>query len=138
MPDKTKRKRRTKAEMEAFRQAVRGIVEADPPMTVRHAFYLSEVAGIVEKEESGYNAVGRALLWLRRNGELSWRHITDGTRQRYKAKTSSCVEDALRETARLYRRSLWDDQDAYVEIWCEKDTLTGVLWPVVHQWDVSL
>jgi hypothetical protein len=137
MPPK-RRKRKTNEELAAFREAIRGIVMRDPPMTVRHTFYLASVAGLVEKTEAGYDAVGKALLWLRRNGRLPWSHIRDGTRQRDKAKTFSSVEQAVEETARLYRRSLWRDQAAHVEIWCEKDTLTGVLWPVVSEWDVPL
>jgi hypothetical protein len=33
---------------------------------------------------------------------------------------------------------LWDEQDAYVEIWCEKDTLAGVLLAETERWDVPL
>ncbi len=37
-----------------------------------------------------------------------------------------------------YRRSLWDDQDAYVEIWLEKDALAGVVYQETGRWDVPL
>jgi hypothetical protein len=42
----------------------------------------------------------------------------------------------LSETARLYRKPLWRDGDDYIEIWCEKDALAGVIYPVVY--DVPL
>ena len=45
---------------------------------------------------------------------------------------------ALDNTVRTYRRSLWDQQDAYVEIWLEKDALSGVLYDVTAEWDVPL
>ena len=48
------------------------------------------------------------------------------------------MQDALEETARLYRKSLWADADAYVEIWLEKDALSGVVYPVTSQFDVPL
>src|SRR5262249_48885635 len=35
-------------------------------------------------------------------------------------------------------RSLWDNQDAYVEVWLEKDALAGGLYEVTEQWDVPL
>lgn len=38
----------------------------------------------------------------------------------------------------FYRRALWDDQSAYVEVWSEKDALTGVLYEVTGRWDVPL
>jgi hypothetical protein len=33
---------------------------------------------------------------------------------------------------------VWDDQDAYVEIWTEKDALAGVLLEETRTWDVPL
>jgi hypothetical protein len=48
------------------------------------------------------------------------------------------VEEALKETARLYRKDLWRDADSYVEIWLEKDALSGVLYPVTSLFDVPL
>jgi len=44
----------------------------------------------------------------------------------------------LKETARLYRKALWADADAYVEIWLEKDALSGVVYPVTAMFDVTL
>src|SRR5215472_8833146 len=50
----------------------------------------------------------------------------------------SSVEQALRDTAAFYRKSLWTDADAYVEIWLEKDALAGVVYPVTSMYDVPL
>src|SRR5262245_8504010 len=55
-----------------------------------------------------------------------------------KPRTFNSVEDALRETAAFYRKSLWTDADAYVEIWLEKDALSGVIYPVTSMYDVPL
>jgi hypothetical protein len=44
----------------------------------------------------------------------------------------------LIESARLYRKSLWNDARACVEIWIEKDALSGVIWPVTNKFDVPL
>jgi hypothetical protein len=55
-----------------------------------------------------------------------------------KPKTYSSMEQALRRTAETYRRSLWDNQPVYVEIWLEKDALAGVLYEVTQHWDVPL
>ena len=58
-------------------------------------------------------------------------------RQR-KPRTFSSVEEALRDTAAFYRKSLWTDADCYVEIWLEKDALSGVIYPVTSMYDVPL
>ena len=55
-----------------------------------------------------------------------------------KPRTFDGVEQALADTARLYRKALWSDADAYVEVWCEKDALAGVILPVTSAYDVPL
>ena len=45
-------------------------------------------------------------------------------------------KQALEDTARLYRKALWADADAYVEIWLEKDALAGVIYPITDVYDV--
>jgi len=55
-----------------------------------------------------------------------------------KPRTFNSVEDALRETAAFYRKNLWRDADSYVEIWLEKDALSGVVYPVTSIYDVPL
>src|SRR5262245_22871747 len=107
-------------------------------MTVRQVFYQATVGGIVEKAESGYNKVQTDLVLLRRSGELPYDWLADNTRWQRKPTTFDSVEDALRETARFYRKNLWRDADSYVEIWLEKDALSGVLYPVTSMFDVPL
>jgi hypothetical protein len=133
-----KRQRSTKAEVEQRRQDFFDIVQAGQPMTVRQVFYQATVRGIVEKAESGYAKVQNDLTLMRRNGELPYGWLADNTRWQRKPKTYDSVADALQETARLYRKSLWTDADAYVEIWLEKDALSGVILPVTAQYDVPL
>src|SRR5262249_29192485 len=48
------------------------------------------------------------------------------------------VQDAIEATAKLYRKNLWYDADTYVEVWCEKDALAGVIYPITSKYDVPL
>jgi hypothetical protein len=75
---------------------------------------------------------------MRRAGELPYDWLADNTRWQRKPRTFDSVEDALKETARFYRKNLWTDADAYVEIWLEKDALAGVIYPVTSMYDVPL
>jgi hypothetical protein len=52
--------------------------------------------------------------------------------------TYNSIEHLLENTARTYRRALWDNQNAYVEIWIEKDALAGVVYDVCREYDVPL
>ncbi len=133
-----KRRRSTKAEVEARREALLTIIEAGQPMTVRQVFYQATVHGLVEKAESGYTKVQTDLTLMRRSGALPYSWLADNTRWQRKPRTFNSVEQALRETAQLYRKNLWRDADAYVEVWLEKDALSGVLWPITSMYDVPL
>ena len=135
---KRKRNRATKAGVEQRRRAVFDIVEAMRPMTVRQVFYQATVHGLVEKAQSGYVKVRDDLTLMRRAGELPYSWLADNTRWQMKPDTFNNVEEALEETARLYRKSLWADADSYVEIWLEKDALSGVVYPITSRYDVPL
>src|SRR5215469_6725067 len=133
-----KRARATKAEVAARREALLDIIEAGRPMTVRQVFYQATVHGLVEKAESGYGKIQTDLTVMRRAGELPYDWLADNTRWQRKPRTFDSVEDALKETARFYRKNLWTDADAYAEIWLEKDALSGVIYPVTSMYDVPL
>src|SRR5262245_41768556 len=108
------------------------------PMTVRQVFYQATVHGLVEKAESGYAKVQTDLTLMRRAGDLPYDSLADNTRWQRKPRTYSSVEQALRDTAAFYRKSLWTDADSYVEIWLEKDALSGVIYPITSMFDVPL
>jgi hypothetical protein len=133
-----KRDRATKLEMQARLEGLWSIVEAMRPMTVRQVFYQATVRHIVEKTEQGYSKVQIALANMRRARAMPYDWIVDFTRWQRKPRTFRDVEHALEETARFYRKSLWAQAKSYVEIWLEKDALSGVILPVTSKYDVPL
>ena len=133
-----KRRRSTKAEVEQRRESLLDIVSEMQPMTVRQVFYQATVRSIIEKTEAGYTKVQTDLALMRRAGELPYEWLADNTRWQRKPRTFNSVEEALKQTAQLYRKNLWASADAYVEIWLEKDALAGVVWPVTAAYDVPL
>jgi hypothetical protein len=133
-----KRKRATRAEMFARFDAIFDIVAEIQPCSVRQAYYQAVVRAIIDKTETDYDKVQTALVKLRRGGRIPYGWITDGTRWRSKPTTYSSVQEALNRTAQLYRKALWDNVDAYVEVWLEKDALSGVVNRVTSEYDVGL
>jgi hypothetical protein len=108
------------------------------PCTVRQVFYQAVVRGHVEKSETAYEKVQRALLTLRRTGALPYSAITDGSRSYYEPDTFDGLQDALEHTAHLYRRNLWADVGRRVEFWLEKEALRGVVSPITWRHAVPL
>ena len=113
--------------MTAIRESLYAILADDHPQTVRGTFYQATVAGSVPKTDknAGYPTVQRLLVEMRRSGEIPYSWIADSTRWMRKPTTWSSAEEALRNTARTYRRALWDGASTRVEVWVEKEALAG-------------
>lgn len=133
-----KRIRRTRNEIDRLKAVVITVLEEIQPATVRQTFYQLVSRGELSKTEQSYKGLGRLLVNMRRAGELPFSWLADNTRWMRKPASHESLGDLLHDTARLYRRSVWSDQEAYVEVWLEKDALSGVLMPVTARWDVPL
>ena len=133
-----KRNRRSKAEMHQLDEALLALLFEDHPQTVRGVFYQAVVRWLVEKTEAAYRVVQRELVLLRARGELPWDFIADSTRWMRKPNSYDDMAEALNDASRFYRKALWNDQSAYVEVWMEKDAIAGVVYEVTEEWDVPL
>ncbi|MCJ2060116.1 hypothetical protein MKL09_26745 [Methylobacterium sp. J-048] len=134
-----KRSRRSKSDVSDLKQAIYDIVAADQPMTVRQVFYQLVHRGLIEKSEAQYQqTVVRLLTTMRIEGELPFAWIVDHSRRRLVTATQTSMAEAVEDTARFYRKSALRDAPAYVEIWVEKDALSGIMWDVTSVYDVPL
>lgn len=134
----TVKQRRTNAELAIVDDAIIAAVESEHPVTLRGVFYRVVSAGAVEKTEHGYRLIGRELLKLRRAGAIRYDWITDGTRWINKPDSYDNLDQMLEDAAASYRRALWRGQPAEVQVYSEKDAISGVILPVTHRWDVPL
>jgi hypothetical protein len=138
-PRPIKRVRRTKATVTSIRDAIRDILESDHPQTVRQVFYALTVRGAISKAEIEYkHTVIRLLVDMREAGEIPFDWIADNTRWMRKPTTYVGLDACLNAAANLYRRDLWAAMPIYVEVWCEKDALAGVLIEETKPYDVPL
>jgi hypothetical protein len=75
---------------------------------------------------------------MREDDQLPWGWIADNTRWVRRDTMFTSKEDALRRWAAAYRRDLWASQDNHVEVWCESDSIAGVLDPVTRPMGAGL
>jgi hypothetical protein len=134
-----KRERRTKEEMRSIKDAIIDILEKDNPQTVRQVFYALTVRGVIRKEEIEYQrTVVRLLTAMRLAEEIPYEWIADNTRWMRKPRSYTGLDACLDATSSFYRRNLWAAMPVYVEVWCEKDALAGVLMTETEVYDVPL
>jgi len=125
--------------MDDLKRAILDVVGEDPPMTVRQVFYQLVARGIIEKTEQAYQGtVIRLMTDLRLSGDLPFDSVVDESRRCRLTQTFDSITDALNQTVKYYRRSALAQASDYIEVWCEKDALGGILWDVTSNYDVPL
>ncbi len=133
------RRERATAQQMSFRyRALVEIVTEAAPTGVRFVYYRAVSKGIVPKNDNGYVKVQRALMYLRENGIIPWTSIVDSSRWMRKPETWGSVEEMLADAASSYRRDLWRTADTRVEVWCESESVAGVIGSETFHWDVPL
>ncbi len=136
------KRRSTRAEVKSFRSKLFELVREAQPCSVRHAYYLAVTHGLVGKDAGGkrgnYTKVMRAIGDMREAGDLPFRWIVDNTRLRRGPSLWRNSTDALEYWARAYRRDLWQRQDHYLEVWCESDSIAGVIARVTEDLGIDI
>lgn len=114
------------------------VLEAYHPMTVRQVYYQLVSRQVIKNNRSEYQAVSNALRDARLEGAIPWEWIEDRLRRpRYVSMWEDLPQFA--ETARrAYRRDVWATQPRYLEVWLEKDALSGIFEDVLSGYGVTL
>jgi hypothetical protein len=125
--------------MEAIREAIYETAKKYEPLTCRQLFYLLVVRGVIEKTDRDYKStVIRLLGQMRDEHVVPFKWIIDNSRWMRKPDSHASMADALESMRRYYRRDIWLDQEAYVELWTESDSIAGVICDVTEEFDVPL
>jgi len=110
----------------------------DGPITLRHLFYLSVSAGIIENNQREYKRIGHIATRLREGRIVPLTAICDNVRQSMKPSSWSGLADFGDSVRDCYRKDLWASQRKLVEFFCEKDSVAGVIQPITREYDVAL
>jgi hypothetical protein len=126
------------AKTEALIEAAHEVLAAHHPMTVRQVFYALVSRQVVENTRSAYQAVGKALVAARKEDTIPWEWIEDRLRRPREVPMWSGLAGFATTAAGWYRRDVWDTQPAYVEVWLEKDALSGIFEEILDPYGVTL
>lgn len=108
------------------------------PMTVRQVYYQLVSRRVIENSRSAYQAVSSLLVNARRSGEVPWEWIEDRLRRPRAPSMWDDLPDYMDAVRRSYRRDTWQDQPGYLEVWLEKDALSGIFEEVLEPYGVTL
>lgn len=96
-------------------------------LTLRQLYYQFVSRGLIANKDTEYKKLGSTINDARLAGLIDWNHITDRTRNMKENSHWDSPRDIIKTAAKQFLIDKWANQDAYVEVWVEKDALVGVL-----------
>lgn len=107
-------------------------------LTLRQLYYQLVVQNIFANLQKNYAKLSELLGEARMCGLCDWDVIEDRIRVPKLPNEWNDINDAMNTLIAVYRRKRWSDQENYVEVWVEKDALSGVLEPITRNYHVHL
>jgi len=107
-------------------------------MTLRQLFYQLVSQDILPNDQKKYKKLSTIIKDARMAGLIDWDVIEDRIRIPTMPSEFENISDLVKAAIRSYRRDRWENQEYYVEVWVEKDALSGVLEPVTRKYHVHL
>jgi hypothetical protein len=107
-------------------------------LTLRQLYYQLVTRNIIPNVERSYKNLSSLVSDARLAGLMDWDAIEDRGRQPRQTSQFTDLQDLAEAALRSYRLPRWEGQENYVELWVEKDALSGVLWPLAQEHHVTL
>ena len=133
-----KRARRTKDQTVALRELLYAVLDEHHPMTVRQAYYQLVARQAIDNNRGQYQAISNLLVDMRKAGIVPWAWIEDRNRRPRHVAMWDDLADFGRTVLRSYRRDVWLTQSGLIEVWLEKDALSGIFEDVLASYGVTL
>jgi hypothetical protein len=107
-------------------------------LTLRQLYYQLVIRNVIPNREQSYKQVGNLLSDARLAGLVDWDAIEDRVRVPRRPQEFKNLDELVRAALYSYRLPRWDGQDYYIELWVEKDALSGVLAPLAREFHITL
>jgi len=107
-------------------------------LTLRQLYYQLVSRAIIPNKKTEYAKLSSLLVKGRMSGVVDWDAIEDRLRVPYLPYWVTGIQDAINDTTNQYRLNRQEDQENYMEIWVEKDALSGVLKRVTSHYHINL
>ncbi len=114
------------------------LLEAERPMTLRQLYYRVVSAGVLKNAQAEYKRLGRLMTNLREAGDVPRTWIVDHIRSTLKPSSWTGLADYAETVRDCYRKDMWSQMPAHVEVFVEKDAIAGSIQPVTREFDVAL
>jgi hypothetical protein len=104
---------------------------------LRQLYYQLVARDLIPNNQRSYKNLGVIIGNGRLAGLIDWDSIEDRLRELIQVSHWSSPASIIRASADSFRQDKWRNQPCRIEIWVEKDALSGVLTPIAEKHDVD-
>ncbi len=108
----------------------------DLVLTIRQLYYQFVGRGLLDNTSANYKRIVNIINDARLAGLVDWRAIEDRTRNVVSVSTWENPASIVESAVYSYRTDKWLNQPYHVEVWIEKEALTGVISQICTQVEV--
>jgi len=130
--------RKSNRMIETAEQIIQKYQSIDLRLTLRQLYYQFVAHHGLPNTEKSYKNLGRLISDARLAGRIDWNAIEDRGRVPDSPPDWDSAEEVVEAALHQFRLPRRADQDAYVELWVEKQALAGVLEPVARRHHITL
>lgn len=107
-------------------------------LTLRQLYYQLVSRDIIPNKKLEYAKLSGLLVKGRMGGVIDWEAIEDRIRKPFLPYWVNNLTDAIQDTIYQYRLDRQYNQNIYIELWVEKDALSGVLKKITSKYHINL
>lgn len=107
-------------------------------LTLRQLYYQLVTKNIIANQVKEYSKLSVLLREGRMAGIVDWEAIEDRLRVPSSPNAFGSPEEAMQTIIDVYRRPRLEGQSTYVEVWVEKDALSGVIKRATNPYNVPV
>jgi hypothetical protein len=108
------------------------------PMTLRQCYYQLVSKQFIPNNRGSYQTLGRALVEARKQGMIQWHWLEDRLRKPRHVSMWQDIPSFSKTVVNAYHRDVWKTQPNYLEVWLEKDALSGIFEDELERYGVTL
>lgn len=122
----------------AIVEAAHQLLAADHPMTLRQLFYQLVSQQVLDNTQNNYKNLSRLIATARQEKLIPWEWMEDRNRRPREVNMWAGLAAFADVAVHAYRRDVWASQPRQLEVWLEKDALSGHFEDVLSAYGVTL
>lgn len=127
-----------KIQLKVINEIIEEYAQQGYKLTLRQLYYQLVSKDIIPNQSKEYAKLSTLLVKGRMAGFVDWDAIEDRIRVPFIPYWVHGVAHAVEDTIEQYRLDRQDNQEVYIELWVEKDALSGVLKRITTHYHINL